>query len=118
MFNIRNDVEILGNGPFAVDRNDPAAASSAIELSLPEGFSSKAWAAWEYFDGSAPAGTAFLFIYKNQLVVTDESLYLTEHGNGTAEAPLGFPRFVGDSWEELESWLEAVYDEIKEQGWL
>ena len=48
--------------------------------------------------------------------MTDESLYLTAHGDGTAEAPLGFPRWECGSWEELERILEVAYDELREDG--
>ena len=95
------------HGLVPEDPNDPTAASSALELSLPLTFSAKARAAWRYFDG-----TAFLFEYKDQLVVTDESLWLTAAGTGEPGSPMGFPRWVGDSWEDLESWLESVSDAL------
>ena len=94
-----------------IDRNDPAGAASAIEYSLPTDFSWRAKAAWKYFEGSA-----FLFEYKGKLVITDESLYLTEHGNGTPEAPFGFPRAVLDSWDEVEEWLDGIWDELAADG--
>lgn len=95
----------------AIDMNDPASQGEAVEYALPEGFSDKAKACWRYFDGSA-----FLFAYKGRLVMTDESLYLTEHGDGTSEAPFGAPRAEFDAWDEVEAWLEAVYDELLEDG--
>ena len=49
-------------------------------------------------------------------MVTDESLYLTAHGDGTATAPLGFPRWECDTWEELEQALEQAYDELAGDG--
>ena len=94
-----------------IDRNDPEGAKNAIGLTLPEGFSEKAKACWEYFDD-----TAFLFLYKDRLVVTDESLYLTEWGDGSPEAPWGFHRFEGDTWEELDAWLEETYYCLEEDG--
>ena len=97
-------------GEAPVDKNDPEAASTAIFYDLPAGFSDKAKAAWMYLDG-----TAFIFEYKGQLVVTDESLYLTEHGNGTHEAPHGFPRDTFDSWEDMEAWLELVYQDLVDE---
>ena len=100
---------IVGYRP--TDRNDRENERSAVELALPTSFSEKAKACWEYFEG-----TAFIFDYKGRLVVTDESLYLTEHGNGSREAPFGGPRWICDSWEELESILEKVYDELAEDG--
>lgn len=46
-------------------------------------------------------------------MLTDESLYLTEHGDGTIEAPFGGPRADFASWDTLEDWLENSYDELK-----
>lgn len=106
----RRDIQIY-NDLQPIDMNDPASASSAIEYSLPTGFSNKAKACWQYF-----SGCAFLFEYKGTLVVTDESLYLTAHGDGTPEAPIGFPRWECDTWEELEQTLEDTYDELVGYG--
>lgn len=94
-----------------VDRNDPDSEASAIEYGLPSGFSGKAKACWDYFSGAA-----YLFEYKGRLVMTDESLYLTEHGDGSHEAPFGAPRAVFDTWEQVEEWLEEVFDELMEDG--
>ena len=98
-------------GEQPVDRNDPKAAKFALGLTLPEGFSDKAKACWDYFDGAA-----FIFGYKGRLVVTDEALELTVAGDGSRENPYGGPRWICDSWEELEEILEEVYDELKEDG--
>lgn len=107
---LRADTQVLaGNDP--TDRNDPDGAAEAIELSVPTGFSDKAKALMDYLDG-----TAFIFAYKGQLVLTDESLELTEAGDGTHEAPYGGPRMVCDSWEELEKRLEEDYDGMKAEG--
>lgn len=106
---LRNDNHVTYCGADPVDMNDRDSERSAIELSLPEGFSEKAWACWNYFDG-----TAFLYEYKGRLVMTDESLYLTEHGDGSRQAPWGAPRGIFDSWEEVEAWLEAVYDDLED----
>ena len=107
----RNDSHITFCGEHPIDRNDPEGAKTAVELTLPTGFSKKARACWDYFDG-----TAFLYEYKGHLVVTDESLYLTAHGNGSPEAPFGLPRWECDTWEELEQTLEQTYDELTEDG--
>ena len=82
-----------------IDMNDPESAATAIEYGLPEGFSGKAKACWQYFSGAA-----YLFEYKGQLVMTDESLYLTEHGDGG----------TFDTWDEVEAFLEQVFDELLE----
>ena len=95
----------------AIDRNDPEAAVTAIEIHFPSTFSRKAWKVIRYFDG-----TIFLFVYKGKFIATDESLYLTEHGDGSHEAPIGLPRWTGDSLEALERWLEAVADEYDQDG--
>ena len=86
-----------------VDRNDPEAAATAVALAFPHELSDNAWRMLNYLDG-----TAFLFAYKGQLVVTDESLDLTECGDG-AESPVGGPRWVGDSFQQLEAWLEHEF---------
>ena len=51
-----------------------------------------------------------------EYVATDESLYLTEHGDGSHEAPFGAPRWTGDSLEEFERWLEELADVYDEDG--
>ena len=51
-----------------IDRNDPESAATAIEYGLPDGFSGKAKACWQYFSGAA-----YLFEYKGQLVMTDRA---------------------------------------------
>ncbi len=96
-----------------IDMNDRDSEDTAIEYGLPTGFSDKAKACWDYFEG-----TAFLFSYKGKLVMTDEGLYLTEHGDGSHEAPFGCPRGEFDTWEEVEAWLEAVYDDLASEGLL
>ena len=108
----RHDVRMY-NDQQPIDRNDPASACTAIEYGLPTGFSGKAKACWQYFSGAA-----YLFEYKGRLVMTDESLELTEYGDGSREAPFGAPRGEFDTWEEVETWLEAVYDDLLEDGLL
>ena len=89
----------------AIDRNDPKAAATAIELEFPKTFSKKAWRVIDYFEG-----TMFLYSYKGKFVATDESLELTEYGDGSSEAPFGAPRFVCDTLDELEAILEDLAD--------
>ena len=103
----RTDIRIYSDLQ-PIDMNDRASESTAIEYSLPRSFSGNAKACWQYFSGAA-----FLFEYKGKLVITDESLYLTEHGDGSHEAPFGAPRGEFDTWEEVEAWLEAVYDDLE-----
>lgn len=93
------------------DRNDPVGAATAVEIRFPETFSDRAWKVIDYFDG-----TICLYIYKGKFVATDESLELTEYGDGSAVAPYGGPRWTGDSLEELEKWLEAVADDYDKFG--
>ena len=100
-------------GEYPVDRNDPEGGMAAIYYTVPAGFSAKAKAAMDYLDGSA-----FIFEYKGRLVVTDEGLYLTTHGDGSKETPMGFPRTECDSWDEIEKWLELVYQEGIEEGFI
>lgn len=108
---LRTDNHITFCGEHPIDRNNPEQAATAIELTLPTGLSAKAWKCWDYFDG-----TAFAYEYQGRLVVTDEALELTEYGDGSHEAPFSAPRWVCDSWEELEQILEETYDDLKEDG--
>ena len=110
---LREDNHITFCGEAPVDMNDRESEGTAIELTLPTGLSEKAKACWDYFDG-----TAFAYEYKGRLVVTDEGLYLTEHGDGSHEAPFGGPRWEVDSWEELELILEETYDDLEADGCL
>ena len=92
---------------LGIDRNDPRAAVTAIELRFPQTFCKRAWKVIRYFEG-----TMFLYAYKGKFVVTDESLELTECGDGTMDSPYGAPRWVGDSLGELEQWLLAIADDF------
>lgn len=102
---------ILNNTP--IDKNDSQSAITAVYIpwDLVTGVMDKpeALAAIKYFDG-----TAWLFKYKGRLVVTDESLWLTEAGDGTKGNPLGGPRFTADSLLEIEEWLAQVWEDVKE----
>ena len=89
----------------AIDRNDPQAAATAIELEFPETFSRKAWRVIRYLEGAI-----CLYAYKGRFIVTDESLELTAYGDGSREAPYGAPRFICDSLDELEQTLEDLAD--------
>ena len=89
----------------ASDRNDPDSQDTAIELEFPKTFSKKAWRVIRYFEGSM-----YLYSYKGKFVATDESLELTEYGDGSHEAPYGAPRFVCDTLNELEVILEDLAD--------
>lgn len=94
-----------------VDRNDPVAAATAIELQFPKTFSARAWRVIRYMEGAL-----YLYSYKGKFVTTDESLELTEYGDGTPASPYGCPRWVGDSLEDLEWWLESVADDNDAMG--
>jgi len=89
-----------------IDRNDPVAAATAVELHFPDTFSIRAWRVIDYFEG-----TMFLYAYKGQFVVTDESLELTEYGDGSPGSPYGAPRWVGETLDDLEQWLLEIADE-------
>ena len=92
----------LAYGETPKDMQCPQEAYLAIEYSLPQNFSDKAKRYWEYLEGAA-----FIFEYKGRLVITDESLELTEYENGA-------PRWVFNSWKELEEMLEMCYDDYAE----
>ena len=50
--------------------------------------------------------------------MTDESLDLTDGGDGTPENPSRCIRGSFDSWDALERWLEAETDAADAEGWL
>ena len=85
----------------AEDFNNPEHASSAVTLDWPETFSDPAQDVIRYFDG-----TMFLFLYDSRYVVTDESLALSE--SSEPGAPACTPRYVGDSLDAVEGWLEKM----------
>lgn len=106
---LNEHVRIL-NGEKPIDMNDRKNEYYAIQYDLPDNFSEKAKRHfYDYYDG-----TALIFEYKGKLVVTDESLWLTEYGDGSADAPYGCPRWICDSWEQLEKELENNCDELSE----
>ena len=82
---------------------DPTSAEKAIELHIPTSFSEKALSVLNQLKD-----TAFLYLYKNQFVLTDETLELTG-GTGSNGTVTG-PRWTGDTLEELEEWLEECAD--------
>lgn len=99
-----------------IDLTDPDGAKKAIELRFPSTFSAKALKMADYLKD-----TAFLYLYKTNFVLTDESLHLT----GMLDVKGNFccgPRWVGDSLEELEVWLEQKADECDKAscvpGWI
>ncbi|WP_302450037.1 hypothetical protein [Ruthenibacterium lactatiformans] len=95
----------------AIDRNDSQAAATAIELQFPKTFSRRAWRVIRYMEGAI-----YLYSYKGKFVATDESLELTEYGDGTSDSPYGGPRWTGESLEELEWWLESIANEYDSLG--
>ncbi len=98
-----------------VDMNDPVSALNAELVEWPATFSKKAWECLRYFDVDSNYSTIFLFRYKGKLIATDESLYLTNHGDGF-KYPLGGPRGEFDTMESVEEWLELVHDEVEYDG--
>lgn len=82
------------------DINHPELAKSAIEGIFPKTLSEKALKAVKDLEG-----TIFLFQYQGKLVITDESLDLTINGECG-------PRWVGDTLEDMETWLESVADNL------
>ena len=104
-----NHTRIKHYGPTPIDLNDRKNEGTAVELALPDNFSDKAKDCWEYFEEAA-----FIFEYKERLVVTDESLYLTTYDDGHHET-YGAPRWEFNSWEELEEALEQAYDDPKQR---
>ena len=90
----------------AVDRQNPSHAHTARLQYTPSWFGKKARKALQYLDD-----TCFIFKYDGNLVITDESLELTEAGDGSLGNPIGFPRAVCKSWRGVEDYLNEVYEE-------
>lgn len=95
----------------AIDKQnlDGVYGATAVALDWPEDLSEKAREALDYLDD-----TAYLFHYLGKYIVTDESLRLTEYGDGTMDSPFGCPRADFDTLEEIEPWLEIVADDLEE----
>ena len=74
--------------------------TTTFELELPRNMRPMARAAFKALDGDG-----CLFEHNGRLVMTDESGDLEEHGDGTPGNPWGCPRWIGDSFAELEDWL-------------
>lgn len=77
----------------AIDRNDSQAAATAIELQFPKTFSRRAWRVIRYMEGAI-----YLYSYKGKFVATDESLELTEYGDGTSDSPMAVPAGLANHW--------------------
>ena len=73
--------------------------TTTFALELPRNMRLISRAAFKALDGDG-----CLFEHNGRLVFTDESLQL-EEGDGSPEHPYGGPRWVGDSFAELEDWL-------------
>ena len=89
-----NEHTHIMHGLNPIDVNDRKNENTAIELAIPDNFSGKAKNCWRYFDGSA-----FVFEYKERLVITDEALC-----------------WICNSWEELEKIFKDTYDDLIEDG--
>ena len=94
----------------AFDPTDLDSAEKAIEIRIPDTFSPKAKKMAEYLKDSSA-----LYLYKNRFVYTDESLNLAGTPDGSGH-PCGGPRWVGDSLEALETWMEEGADENDRLG--
>ena len=74
--------------------------TTTFALELPRNMRPMARAAFKALDGDG-----CLFEHKGRLVMTDESGDLEEQGDGNPGTPWCGPRWVGDSFAELEDWL-------------
>ena len=103
---------------YPIDKWDQLSAEMEAEhIAWPETLSDKAKETLRYFDADTEYSTIFLFRYKERLVITDESQWLTTWGNGTAAAPFGCPRAELKTMQEVEAWLELVHDDLVEDGY-
>lgn len=108
---MKHEMKPTSNPHVAIDRNNPENARTAVELDWPETFSRRAKMVVRYLED-----TAFLFWYNDHIVVTDESMELTAFGDGSPEAPIGFPRYEDNTLEGVEAWLEEVADQFDSDG--
>lgn len=94
-----------------IDRNDREHESNAVYIPWKyTGIKSEAaHTALDYLDD-----TAWLFSYKGRLVITDESLELTDAGDGTTGNPFGGPRFEADTMGQIEGFLEWVAEDLED----
>ena len=105
----REDLMILPT-TAVYDHNDQKNAWKAIQYSAPEYFSEMAKDCLEYFEGSL-----YIFEYKGQLHITDESMELTDFASPDGKYECwGGPRLICDSWDELQDWLETVWEDLDE----
>ena len=106
----------ISNPKAGIDLNNPEKAKTAVELEWPETFSTRAKMVIRYL-----GNTAFLFSYDNSIVMTDETLALDNFGDGTPESPFRFPRYVDNTLEGVEAWLEEIADQFDSdaciEGW-
>jgi hypothetical protein len=104
------EVFIMYANSFPVDRKnlDGQFGASAVEVEWPE-LSFRARQGLAYLEDSA-----FLFRYRGQFVITDESGDLTECGTGAMGDPAGCPRLVTDSVPEIQKFLEDVWSDLCE----
>lgn len=91
---------------FPIDRNHPEDSKQAVEVPWPTGLSKRGEKVLRYFDGAA-----FLFKYKGEYIITDESGDLTEAGDGVNE-PWGGPRFSSRNYKDVKTWIEEIGQEF------
>ena len=102
--------------PKPIDMNDPFSSQFAEYIPWPDSFSEKAKETLRYFDAFSRYSTAILFRYKGKLIITDESLWLTDYGTGEPGSPIGGPRAELDTMDQVEEWLEDVHSDLEADG--
>lgn len=92
---IRNEIR-------PVDKNnmDGQRGATAVPVDWPVGLSRKATQALLYLDGAV-----FLFLYRGEYIITDESGWLTESDKDNI---CGGPRAEFTSLDKVGPWLERV----------
>lgn len=100
---IRNEIR-----PVDVNNMDGQRGATAAPVDWPEGLSRKATQALLYLDGAA-----FLFLYRGDYIITDESGLLTETGKDYC---YGGPRAEFRSLNEIGPWLEELARELEDFG--
>lgn len=95
-----------GNQIFPIDRNHPEDSELAVDVSWPTGLTERGKRVIKYFENSA-----FLYYYKGNFVITDESGDLTDSGDGEA-SPLGGPRMTSPNYSDVKLWIEEIGQEF------
>lgn len=97
--------------PIDRNSNDSAYGMTAVPVEWPDDLTRSQEMARAYWEDEAA-----VFKYMGRYVITDDSGYLTEWGDGTEGKPFGGPMAVLDTEEDVRDWLDDTYREAREDG--